>query len=117
MLMRYREQPVLIPIPGSRATAFWNSAITAASGLHGITDRMDIGVAYRYTMLPDDERGFEGAKIGMTFGLVPDLISVSAAGCLGDQAFDINGILSKDIGPLLLDVNIGMTATAQTDQT
>jgi hypothetical protein len=95
---------------------FWKESVTAGIGLkHGVTDRMDIGIGYGYKTLPDSERGFEGAEIGLKFGLIPDLLALSANGSLGDKCYGVNGILSKGLGSLSLDFNLGMTATADTN--
>jgi hypothetical protein len=95
---------------------FWKDAAAAGIGLkHGVTDRMDVGIGFGYKPLPDAERGFEGAEIGLKFGLIPDLFALSASGSFGDKAYGINGILSKGFGPVGCDLNLGMTATADTN--
>jgi hypothetical protein len=73
------------------------------------------GIGFGYKPLPDAERGFEGAEIGLKFGLIPGLFALSASGSFGDKAYGINGILSKGFGPVGCDLNLGMTATADTN--
>jgi hypothetical protein len=95
---------------------FWKDATTLGACLkHGITERMDIGIGFGYAPLPDDERGFDGAELGLKFGLIPDLFSLSASGCFGNNTYGINAIVSKAFGFLSFDANLGIEATAATN--
>ena len=81
---------------------------------HGLTERMDLGVGIGYVPLPNEERGFTGADLGLKFVLVPDLLAASFGAGFASQAYSINGILSKSFGPISCDVSLGYEAIAET---
>jgi len=78
---------------------------------HGLTDRMDIGVGVGYTILPEDTNGFGNAEVCLKFALVPDLFAASFTGSLGDMPYSLNAIVTRNIGPAEVDVNVGYEAT------
>jgi len=81
---------------------------------HGVTTRMDLGVAVGRSLLPEDERGYHGAEIGLKFGLVPDLLAVSVAGSFGTAEYGANLIFSEEIGIYSVHANAGYTAVPST---
>jgi hypothetical protein len=53
---------------------------------HGITDRMEIGVAMGHCASPKDERAIQDAELGFKFALIPDLFAASFTGVSGTLA-------------------------------
>lgn len=95
---------------------YWEKkAEFGASFKHGITERMDIGVCVGHCMLPSDERAFTGETIGLKFSLVPDLLAVSFAAEFGSKVYNANFVVSKPVGPIAIDANIGYQAQADTN--
>ena len=90
-------------------------AATSVSFKHGITERMDIGVGIGYVPVPDEERAFTGADLGLKFVLIPDLFAASFGGGLASQTYSVNAILSKPVGLVSWDFNLGYEAIADTN--
>lgn len=65
-------------------------------------------------MLPSDEQAFTGETIGLKFSLVPDLLAVSFAAEFGSKVYNANFVVSKPVGPIAVDANIGYQAQADT---
>ena len=78
---------------------------------HGLTDRMDVGVGFGYTFLPEDTTGLGGAEVCLKFALVPDLFAASFTGSLGDMPYALNAIITRNVGPAEVDFNVGYEAT------
>ena len=78
---------------------------------HGLTERMDIGLALGYVIKPEDSNGFQTAELGVKFALVPDVLAASLAGSFGDASYLLNGIVTKHFGVLEIDGNLGYEAT------
>jgi hypothetical protein len=95
---------------------FWKNAATLGPSLkHGITNRMDIGIRFGYMPLPQAERGFDNVELALKFGLIPELLTLSSSGSFGNNTYGLNAIVSKAFGPLAIDANCGIEATAATD--
>ena len=88
-----------------------DDAVLGLSFKHGLTDRMDVGVSFGYTMLPDSMDGFENAELSLKFAILPDLFSASFATILGDLDYVVNGILTHAFGPVEFDINLGFATT------
>jgi hypothetical protein len=86
-------------------------AILGLGFKHGLTDRMDIGVGFGYTILPDDTTGLGGAEVDLKFALVPDLFATSFTGSLGTMPYALNAIITRNFGPAEVDINVGYEAT------
>jgi hypothetical protein len=82
---------------------------------HGITERMDMGIGFGHTFLPENERGSSGAELALKFGLIPDLLSLSACGCFGGRHYQAALIFSREFGPVAIDANAGMEAMMDED--
>jgi hypothetical protein len=98
------------------AADYWNEE--AAFGMcfkHGLTERMDIGVELGRCMLPEDERGFDGAALGLKFALIPDLFSASFSGQFGDPGYGASLIVSKAIGIFCVHGNLGGSVDVSAD--
>ncbi len=95
---------------------YWNGKAAAIMSFkHGITERMDIGIGQEYCILPEDQRAFSGANIGLKFALVPDLFSTSFGSTLGSNTYNVNAILSKSLSPVSFDANLGYQIAADTN--
>lgn len=91
---------------------FWKDDIVLNLGFkHGLTNRMDVGVGFGYTIIPEDSNGFGTAEVCFKFALVPDLFAASFTGSLGDMPYALNAIITRHVGPAEVDVNIGYEAT------
>ena len=98
------------------AADYWSDNATFGFCLkHGITDRMDLGVSAGRVMYPRDERSFSPVELGIKFGLVPDLLSISFAGSFSDASYGVNLIASKEIKALSLHANMGYSAIGATN--
>lgn len=98
------------------AADYWSDNATFGFCLkHGITDRMDLGISAGRQMYPRDERSFSPVELGIKFGLVPDLLSISFAGSFSDASYDVNLIASKEIKALSLHANMGYSAIGATN--
>ncbi len=90
---------------------FWeNEAMLALGFKHGLTDRMDIGVGFGYTISPEDAEGIDEAELGLKFALIPDMIAASFAGGLGSTAYSLNGIITYTFNFIEIDGNLGYEA-------
>jgi hypothetical protein len=95
---------------------YWSNNAEFGFGLkHGITARMDIGVSLGHVTLPENERCFHGAEIGLKYALVPEMLAVSVAGCFGDPAYGANLVFSKSITFFSIHTNLGYSAIATTN--
>lgn len=82
---------------------------------HGVTEKMDIGIGFAYTFLPQVAEGLSPASISFKFAVLKDLLAVSFAQELGNSAYSLNCALTKEFGPVEMDVNLGYAATATSD--
>jgi len=78
---------------------------------HGLTEKMDIGVGFGYTIETEPENCITPAELFLKFALIPDLLAVSFAHEFGDSAYILNGIITKAFGPLEVSANVGYEAT------
>jgi hypothetical protein len=87
---------------------FWSEeASLGLSFKHGLTDRMDIGVGIGRTLAPEEAAEFEKAELGMKFSIIPDFIAFSANGSFGHEEYFLNGIITRNVGPVEIDANLG----------
>jgi len=93
-------------------TDVWQAdAVLGLSFKHGLTNRMDVGVGFGYTMLPADAGGFENAEVAFKFAIIPDLFSASFVTILGDLNYVLNGIVTHMFGTFKIDMNLGYETT------
>lgn len=93
-------------------TDVWqDDAVMGLSFKHGLTNRMDVGVGFGYTMLPADAGGFENAEVVFKFAIIPDLFSASFITILGDLDYVLNGIVTHMFGTFEIDMNLGYETT------
>ena len=88
-----------------------DNAALELSFKHGLTERMDIGLAVGYVIEPEESNGFQAAELGVKFALVPDVFAASLAGSFGDASYVLNGIVTQHFGMLEIDGNLGYEAT------
>jgi hypothetical protein len=69
---------------------------------------MDIGVGFGYVASPEEVAQLSGLEVGLKYALVPDLLSASFSGSFGDPCYSVNLILSKSVGPVCINGNLGM---------
>ena len=81
---------------------------------HGLTQKMDIGVGFGYTVVSVSENRLTPAELCLKCALIPDLLAISVTNELGSSGYDINGILTKVFEPIELDANLGYSATGDT---
>ena len=95
---------------------FWSEDIFILTEFkHGITERMEIGVAFEYTIEPDVQGPFSAAEVGMKYTLVPSLFAVSMCGEFGSTAYKLKGIFTRVINPVKCNLNFGYKASGVSD--
>ena len=96
---------------------FWSEDASLGFNFkHGLTARMDIGVGFGHTLIPEEDAGFGNAELGVKFGIIPDLIAFSLSGSFGHQEYVLNGIVTRSFGPAEIDVNLGYEAEFAGDE-
>ncbi|OGS11201.1 MAG: hypothetical protein A2234_07755 [Elusimicrobia bacterium RIFOXYA2_FULL_58_8] len=80
---------------------------------HGITDRFDIGFSLPCRLHPGVVERVGAASLGLKFSLVKDLLAFSVINELGKKEYFLNGILSKEFGPLKTHLNAGYLSTGE----
>ena len=81
---------------------------------HGLSQRLDFGISFPYEIKP--ERGLGEAEAGIKFFLSKEkenlpALSLTFAFGLGSSEYTLNGIMSKELGNLLVHLNLGYIAT------
>ncbi|MBU2600391.1 hypothetical protein KJ849_07435 [bacterium] len=92
------------------------SQTTGLSLKHGLTDRLDFGLAFPYEIKPN--KGLGSAELGVKFSLLKEKeglpgLSSTFSYQVGVLAYTLNMILSKGFGSLTCHLNIGFEATGQ----
>jgi len=98
------------------AADYWHDA--AGFGLcfkHGITDRMDLGVAFGRCLLPEDESGYDPAELLLKFSLFPDKLSASFSGSFSDPCYTAQLVFSQPIALVTIHTNAGYSAVGSED--
>ncbi len=89
----------------------WKDKSTLALCLkHGITDRMDIGVAFGRCFLPLHERGYDPAELLLKFNFIRDRLSASMSGNFGDPCYSALLIFSYPLEMFSFHSNLGYSA-------
>lgn len=87
---------------------FWSEEAALGLGFkHGLTERMDLGVGIGHTLAPEEDIGFGNAELGVKFAIIPDLFAFSVIGSFGREAYFLNGIITRSLGPVEIDANFG----------
>jgi hypothetical protein len=95
---------------------FWSEEATLGMGFkHGLTDRMDLGVGIGHTLFPEEDAGFGNLELGMKFAVIPAFVAFSVAGSFGHEAYVLNGIITRNIGPVEINANFGYETAFTSD--
>ncbi len=78
---------------------------------HGLTNKMDVGIFFPILIDPKPEESFGMATLGLKFQVVKDVLAFSLTNTLGLTEYFLNGVLSKEISPATLHLNLGYQAT------
>ncbi len=96
---------------------YWHDKAAFGLGLkHGVTERMDIGVAFGRCMLPEDESGYDPAELSLKFNFITDRLSASFSGSFGDPCYSALLIYSQPIALFSLHANLGYSAVGALDE-
>jgi hypothetical protein len=96
---------------------YWHDKAAFGLGLkHGVTERMDIGVAFGRCMLPEDESGYDPAELSLKFNFIADRLSASFSGSFGDPCYSALLIYSQPIALFSLHANLGYSAVGALDE-
>ncbi len=74
---------------------------------HGITERMDIGIALGFNLISEPKHSFVPAELGLKYALVPDMVAASFTAEIGSSSYTLNSILTRSFGPVEFDANLG----------
>jgi len=94
------------------AADYWRKDASAGVCFkHGVTERMDIGIAFGRCVLPKDEKGYDPAELLLKFSLIPDRLSASFGGSFGSNCYSLNAIFSQPVSAVLeLYANAGFSS-------
>lgn len=93
------------------AADYWHNAATFGLCFkHGITERMDLGIAFGRCVLPQDEGGYDPAELLLKFNFVPDRFSASFSGSFGKHHYNTMLIYSHPIAWFTVHANAGLSA-------
>lgn len=96
---------------------FWSEQVLIASGFkHGLSERMDLGIGFNYTLKPEAEEGFSPAEIGLKFAVLPDFLAFSFSGDLGSTEYALSVISTYSFGVVVINANLGYEAVGITGQ-
>jgi hypothetical protein len=93
---------------------YWKDlALFGATLKHGLTDRMDLGVAFGYLTAPLRMKAAQPLEISLKYNFIPEHLSVSATGVFASATYIINAIYSHDFKVLSGHANLGFEATGE----
>ena len=81
---------------------------------HGLTPRMDIGFSAAHQTLPEIERAFSPAELGLKYGIIPDVLACSFSAAFSDPAYSANLIFSHGLNNWTIHANLGYEAVGGT---
>ncbi|MBN2037620.1 MAG: hypothetical protein JW768_12840 [Chitinispirillaceae bacterium] len=86
---------------------------------HGLSERLDMGIAFPYEIEP--KRGFGSAEMAIKYSFVKEKKRIPAMSStfsfdLGSSGYTINGIATKTFDVVCIYINVGYTATGQTEK-
>lgn len=81
---------------------------------HGLTQKMDIGMGFGYTLISEPKNRFTCSKLCLKYAIIPDLFSASITNELGTPGYDINTILTRTFGVVEIGGNLGYSVTGDT---
>lgn len=80
---------------------------SAFSLKHGVTERLDVGIAVPYKIKPCKDERMGAASMMFKFALVKDVVAMTFSNELGEKAYFLNAIYTKELPGLKLNVNAG----------
>lgn len=78
---------------------------------HGISEKVDVGISFPYSIDPAPVERFGSASLGIKFLLVENTFAVSLSNDLGSAGYFINGIYSVELSKLQIHANLGYTSS------
>jgi len=84
---------------------------SAFSFKHGVTEKMDLGLALPYQIHPAGAEKLGAASLALKFSLVRDIAAVSLSNELGEKDYFLNAIYSKEFSAVKLHLNAGYLST------
>lgn len=87
------------------------SQASAFSFKHGVTQKLDIGLSVPYRIRPAGDEKMGAASMGLKFSLVKDVVALSFSNELGEKAYFLNAIYTKEFPGLKLNINAGYLST------
>ncbi len=82
---------------------------------HGVSERVDIGIAIPYAIEPQLQERFGNALWGLKFNLLKDLFAVTVTNEMGGKHYLVNGILSRSYGRISGHFNAGYQTSGDPD--
>lgn len=83
----------------------------AFSFKHGVTEKLDIGLSVPYQIRPAGDEKMGAASMGLKFSLVKDVVALAFSNELGEKAYFLNAIYTKEFPGIKLDINAGYLST------
>ncbi|MDO5575465.1 MAG: hypothetical protein Q4F84_00175 [Fibrobacter sp.] len=91
---------------------YWKNTASFGIGLkHGLTNRMDLGVAFGYDAVPKASAAAQPLEVSFKYNFIPEHFSASFTSAFSSSTYSINAIYSHDIKFLSLHANVGLEAT------
>lgn len=91
---------------------YWEDAASFGIGLkHGLTNRMDLGVAFGYDAVPKESAAAQPLEVSFKYNFIPEHFSASFTSAFSSSTYSVNAIYSHDIKFLSLHANAGFEAT------
>lgn len=87
------------------------SQASAFSFKHGVTERLDVGIAVPYQIKPSRDERMGAASMVFKFSLVKDAVAMTFSNELGEKAYFLNAIYTKEFPGIKLNFNAGYLST------
>jgi hypothetical protein len=96
------------------ASDYWKDfGLHVATIKHGITDRMDLGVAFGYMTAPVEKKAAQPMELSIKYNFLPEHFSFSATGVFSSATYAINAIYSHDLKMISGHANLGIEVTGE----
>lgn len=84
---------------------------TAFSFKHGVTERLDVGITVPYRIRPSSDERMGAASMAFKFSLVKDVVAMTFSNELGEKAYFLSAIYTKEFPGIKLNINAGYLST------
>jgi len=74
---------------------------------HGITDKLDLGLALPYQIDPVNNERFGEVALSLKFSLIKNLLAISYTNECGESSYALNAICSYEFKPFITHYNLG----------